>query len=124
MAEFKCEDHLKCTVKCALDISCFEIEVYAFLLKNNPATTNEIASTLERDKSSVYRALQNLIKKGLVIKEYRILRQGGYVHVYRPIPFGEFREKVMGSINEWINSLLESLNNLKKLEEENLVKIL
>ena len=124
MAEFRCEGHLKCTVKCALDVSCFEIEVYAFLLKNNPATTNEIASTLGRDKSSVYRALQNLIKKGLITKEYRILRQGGYVHVYKPIPFGEFRKKVIGSINEWINSLLESLNSLKELEEESLIRIL
>ena len=124
MAEFRCEEHLKCTFKCALDVSCFEIEIYSFLLKNNPTTAGEIAKTMGKDKSSVYRALQNLVDKGLVIQEYRILRHGGYVHVYKPVPFEDFRDKMISSINEWVNTLLRNIKEIREMEEEKLVRIL
>ncbi|MCS7119312.1 MAG: helix-turn-helix domain-containing protein [Archaeoglobaceae archaeon] len=116
--EIKCDDHLKCTLKCAFDISCFDMEVYITLLKKNPATVEEIAEILDKDKSTVYKSLQKLIEKSFVERDYRILRSGGYRYLYKPIPFEEFKKRMTKAIEIWAKSLLELIHSMEKLEKE------
>ena len=124
MPELKCEHHLRCTLKCALDLSCFEMDVYAELLKRSPISVDDLAEILGKDKSTVYKALQNLLEKGFVKREYRILRGGGYKYLYKPVPFDEFRKEMLKNLNEWVKQLVDFLDRLEKLSREELVQLL
>lgn len=124
--EFKCEDHLRCTLKCALDISCSDFEVYLALLNKNPATIEEISEQSGKDKSTVYKSLQRLLEKGLIERDYRILRSGGYRYLYKPIPFTEFKKLIIKSLEAWRKNLLETIEKLEQLDQnkiENALKI-
>jgi len=121
---FKCESHLKCTLKCAFNISCFEMEVYASLLKRPLVSVEELSEILQKDRSTVYKALQNLLDKGLVEREYRILRGGGYKYLYKPIPFEKFREEMIKNINEWARRLIDFLDEFEKMNKEEIVQML
>lgn len=124
--EFKCEEHLRCTLKCALDISCLDFEVYLALLNKNPATIEEISDYVKRDKSTVYKSIQRLLERGLIERDYRILRSGGYRYLYKPIPFPEFKKIMIKSLETWGKKLMESLASIEKMEQskiENALKI-
>lgn len=120
--EFKCDEHLKCTLKCAFDVTCFDMEVYTALLKKSPMTVEDLSEMLGKDKSTVYKSLQRLFEKGLIERDYRILRSGGYRYLYKPVPFEDFRAKMMKALEQWARSLAEFLNSLEKLEQEKFEK--
>ncbi|MEM1578386.1 MAG: helix-turn-helix domain-containing protein [Archaeoglobaceae archaeon] len=122
--ESECEKHLKCTIKCAFDIGCFDMEVYSLLLKKNPLTVDELADALGKDKSTVYKSLQKLLEKGIVERDFRILKAGGYRYLYKPIPFSEFKQKMVKAVDFWTKSLFEYLQKLEKIEKEKLEELL
>lgn len=122
--EIKCDEHLKCTLKCAFDITCFDVEVYSTLLKRGTATVEDIADTLHKDKSTVYKSLQKLLEKGLVERDYRILRSGGYRYLYKPVPFDEFKSKMVKAIENWAKSLTEFIHSIDKFEKERLESLI
>lgn len=122
--EFKCEDHLRCTLKCALDISCLDLEIYVALLKKNPASIEEISAEVGKDKSTVYKSLQKLLEKGLIERDYRILRSGGYRYLYKPIPFNEFKEQILKAIEIWSDKLKESISEIEKMDKLRVQKAL
>ncbi len=123
IVEGKCGQHLKCTLKCALDMSCFEMDVYVELLKRSPISVDDLAEVLGKDKSTVYKALQNLLEKGFVKREYRILRGGGYKYLYKPVPFEEFRKEMMKSIDSWVKELVNFLDELEEIDKNRLVEM-
>ncbi len=118
----RCEEHLRCTLKCAFDISCFEMDVYAELLKRGKASVDEIAEVLERDKSTVYKALQNLLEKGLVTREYKILRGGGYKYLYKPVSVEDLKREMSRAISRWVKELMDFLDSLEEMDREKLVQ--
>ncbi len=118
----RCEEHLRCTLKCAFDISCFEMDVYAELLKRGKASVDEIAEVLERDKSTVYKALQNLLEKGLVTREYKILRGGGYKYLYKPVSVEDLKREMSKAISRWVKELMDFLDSLEEMDREKLVQ--
>ncbi|MET1124158.1 MAG: helix-turn-helix domain-containing protein [Archaeoglobaceae archaeon] len=117
----KCDAHLKCMLKCALDVSCSDMDVYVELMKRGVASVDEIAEALRRDNSTVYKSLQNLLERGLVEREYRILRGGGYKYLYKPVPFEKFREEVVRSLQEWVRSVMSYIDELEKYTKEKLL---
>ncbi|MCQ4153850.1 MAG: ArsR family transcriptional regulator, partial [Archaeoglobi archaeon] len=124
LMEFKCDDHLRCTLKCALDLSCVDLEVYVALLKKNPSTIEEISELIGKDKSTVYKSLQKLLEKGLAERDYRILRGGGYRYLYKPVPFREFKEQMLRAVENWSRTLMESISELEKMDKARIQKAL
>jgi predicted transcriptional regulator len=122
--EFRCDDHLRCTLKCSLDLSCLDLEVYVALIKKNPATIEEVSELIGKDKSTVYKSLQKLLERGLVEREYRILRSGGYRYLYKPIPFHEFKEQMLKSLENWSKSLMEFISELEKMDKTRIQRAL
>lgn len=122
--EFKCDEHLRCTLKCAFDLSCLDLEVYVVLLKKNPASIEEISELVGKDKSTVYKSLQRLLEKGLIERDYRILRSGGYRYLYKPIPFSEFKERILKAVEAWSKKLSESIAEIEKMDKQRVQKAL
>ena len=87
--------------------------MYLALLDKSFADVDEIAKTVRKDKTTVYRALQSLTEKGLVAKEYRILRSGGYKYIYKPIPIDDLKDIVMNRVELLLKELASKMKNAK-----------
>ncbi len=73
-ASFKCED----MVKCVLGLKSLDIEAYkALLMHGPPQTAEKLGEILNRERSTAYRSLQNLIACGIVYRETRSIESGG-----------------------------------------------
>ncbi|WP_290623173.1 MULTISPECIES: helix-turn-helix domain-containing protein [unclassified Archaeoglobus] len=118
-----CEPHLKCVLKCALDISCLDMDIYLLLLKNPGNDVEFVAESLKKDESTVYKSLRNLMDKGLVKREYRILKSGGYKYLYYPVEFEEFKRIARKSIDEWFKNFESMLKSFEELEKEELIDV-
>jgi predicted transcriptional regulator len=91
------------------DFSELECKVYQILLVSGNKEAREIAEKLNKDRSTVNRALKRLLEEGFVIRRRRILRSGGHAYEYTARDPGELRTHVHGRLEEWSDSAHERL---------------
>ncbi|MBO8180720.1 MAG: winged helix-turn-helix transcriptional regulator [Archaeoglobus sp.] len=121
--EVSCSPNLKCVLKCALNISCLEMDIYLILLKNPGLDVETISKELEKDESTVYKALRNLMDRGLVRREYRILKGGGYKYLYYPRDFEEFKKIAREAMEEWFKNFDMMIRDIERVEKEEFASI-
>ena len=121
--EVSCSPNLKCVLKCALNISCLEMDIYLILLKNPGLDVETISKELEKDESTVYKALRNLMDRGLVRREYRILKGGGYKYLYYPRDFEEFKKIAREAMEEWFKNFDVMIRDIERVEKEEFASI-
>ena len=80
-----------------LDRECFTVLVAA----EGPMTVDELAEGVDRERSTVYRAVQRLLDAGLVSKEQVNYEQGGYYHVYQPVDAEAIAADMQRTLNDW-----------------------
>jgi len=97
-------------VQCAFSLNDFEVEVYRRLLEMGPSRADELAESIGRDRSTVYRSLQKLMSCGVVHRETRSIERGGYFHIYIPISKEMMREKLNRCVKDWHEGMLEMLS--------------
>lgn len=108
-ADCKCED----MAKCVLGLKELDISTYKKLLENGPMTAEQLGDLLERERSTAYRSLQNLISAGLVYRETRSIDIGGYYYEYVAIEPAKVKEMIRKTIDEWykkMNALIENFD--------------
>ncbi|MDD3041994.1 MAG: helix-turn-helix domain-containing protein [Methanosarcinaceae archaeon] len=121
-ASFRCED----MVKCVLGLKSLDIEAYKALLNHGPLTAEQLGDLLHRERSTAYRALQNLITCGLVYRETMSIESGGYYYEYVGIKPDELKTIVKKNVDEWygqMNELIEKMDDkmnalIIKMDEE------
>lgn len=118
-----CDPDLKCVLKCALNISCLDMDIYLILLKNPGTDVEFIAEALQKDESTIYKSLRNLMDRGLVKREYRILKSGGYKYLYYPIEFEEFKKIARKALDEWFRNFEAMLESFEELEKDEFASI-
>jgi predicted transcriptional regulator len=99
------------------NLSPLETDLILLLMLNskNPMTLEQVANEVNRDKSTVFRSLQKLVSLGIVTKETRTIKEGGYYHVYGVIDTGSFKietEKRVRELERGVHRIL------KKFEED------
>ncbi len=94
-------------LRCVLNLTPSEIEVYLALHQHPNVGVDELAEVIGKDRSGIYRSLQSLMEKGLVEREYRILKHGGYKYLYVPIPIENLKEKLRIELESWFQKLNE-----------------
>jgi predicted transcriptional regulator len=105
-----CED----MVKCVLGLKALDIEAYKALLEHGPLTAEKLGDLLNRERSTAYRSLQNLISCGIVYRETRSIESGGYYYKYVAIDPQELKKMVKKNVDEWyqqMNELIEKLDD-------------
>jgi len=108
-ADCKCED----MAKCVLGLKELDISTYKKLLENGPMTAEQLGDLLERERSTAYRSLQNLISAGLVYRETKSIDIGGYYYEYVAIEPSRVKEMIRKTVDEWyhkMNSLIENFD--------------
>jgi predicted transcriptional regulator len=102
------------------DLSTLETDLLITLVKGRKTMTLEqLAKQADRDKSTVFRSLQKLVTLGIISKETRTLKEGGYSHIYRAIPIEMFKLETEKRVRE----LETSLNRLMKKFENDLERM-
>jgi predicted transcriptional regulator len=100
------------------DLSPPELDILFMLIsreKEGPMTLDEIAKAMDRDRSTTFRSLQKLVSLGLLVKETKTIKDGGYFHVYSAVDRETFKRETERKVKE----LQKSLDRLlKKFESD------
>jgi predicted transcriptional regulator len=73
----------------------------ALVSTDEPLTVDEVAETVDRERSTAYRAVQRLLQAGFIQKEQVNYDQGGYYHVYRPTDPENIADNMQRLLNDW-----------------------
>lgn len=100
------------------DLSAPELDILFMLISREneePMTLDEVAKEMDRDRSTTFRSLQKLVSLGLVVKETKTIKDGGYFHVYSAVDGETFKRETERRVKE----LQKSLDRLlKKFESD------
>ncbi|MFA9516700.1 helix-turn-helix domain-containing protein [Halopenitus sp. H-Gu1] len=96
--DMECEGLLECFHGLKqLDQECFRALVDA----EEPLTVDEVAETVDRERSTAYRAIQRLLQTGFIQKDQVNYDQGGYYHVYSPTDPSKIADDLQRMLNDW-----------------------
>jgi len=96
-------------LSCVFGIQDHESRTYLVLREYPGSTVEELATTLERDRSNVNRSLSTLREKGLVDRERRLLDSGGYVYQYTAVDIETAKRMLHDSLDEWAEAVHDSI---------------
>ncbi len=99
-----CQDLLTCLY----NLKPIDLEILSAVAKNPQTTLDQIATTVQRDRSSVHRCLAKLVTANLVVKQSKTLKGGGYYHAYTMVE----PDKIKAHAKERVKEITDSLNNL------------
>ena len=96
--DMECEGLLECLHGLKnLDKQCYQVLVET----DEPLTVDEVAEEVDRERSTVYRAIQRLLQAELVQKDQVNYDQGGYYHVYYPTDPEVVTDQMQRILNDW-----------------------
>jgi predicted transcriptional regulator len=112
-----CED----VFTCLYNLTSSDIQILTILLtkKHEALTLEYIAKQVDRDKGTVFRSLQKLVGLGFCTKQTRILKQGGYYHVYSGVNIITIEKNV----DERISNIQGSLHRVRRKFKADIKKI-
>ena len=98
------------------DLAPLELELLLILNRiNKPVTLDEISREADRDRTTVFRSLQKLVKAGICNKETKTTKERGYSHLYSAIDIETFKLETQKRVNE----LKDGLDRiLRKFEQD------
>ena len=114
--DMNCEGLLECFHGLKeLDKECYQSLVTAA----EPLTVDEIAETVNRERSTAYRAVQRLLQTGFIQKDQINYDQGGYYHVYRPTDPSKIAGQMQRMLNDWYAKMGQLIQEFEtKYEDE------
>ena len=96
--DMECEGLLECIHGLKqLDKECFR----AIVESDEALTIDEIADSVDRERSTAYRSIQRLLQSGFIQKEQVNYEQGGYYHVYYPTDPTQVASDMQRMLNDW-----------------------
>ncbi|MFW5898473.1 MAG: helix-turn-helix domain-containing protein [Candidatus Saliniplasma sp.] len=99
-------------LECLFDLSKLDKRVLNILNEGGEYRSKDLAEELEKDQSTVYRSLENLVRCGLVYKEKRTIRKGGYYFLYSSRPIDKIREEAEECLEDWYSKIRSSIEDL------------
>ena len=113
--------------RCILGLNEIESNVFTYLLKNDNVITMELTQILDKDRSSIQRALQELLdlrvikRYSLSLKEYCELKgiednnKRGYLYVYKAKDLNNVKVQFRDLLDKWYSSMVNYIDNLDNL---------
>ncbi len=98
---------------CLYNLKPIDLEILLAVAKNPQATLDQIATTVQRDRSSVHRCLAKLVTANLVVKQSKTLKGGGYYHAYTMVEPDLIKEHAKARVKEITASLNSLIDNFE-----------
>jgi len=91
-------------LSCLYNLKAIDLDVFLEVAKNENSTLTQLAELAHRDRSSIHRCLSKLVSAGLVHKQSKTIKGGGYYHVYSST-------QRVKEIKESLESLIENFES-------------
>ncbi len=103
MITFACKRiEKKDLIKCSFELNKTEYNVLIFLLNAKELlNVSEIAHKMDLERTTVQKAVKNLVDKNLVRKLQKNLEKGGYMYLYKANEKNEIKQKMKKIIHNW-----------------------
>jgi predicted transcriptional regulator len=85
------------------------VATYVALLEESGQTTQQLAERFDRDRSNVNRWLSELHEAGLIFRNRRIPKSGGFFYEYYPIPDSLREEVLIDAIEQWKTTAIDAI---------------
>jgi predicted transcriptional regulator len=92
-------------MQCMMNLGELEMDILKRLVKNGPLRSEDLTRQIKKDKSIIHRGLQRLMSCGMVIREKRTIRQGGYFFVYSALPIEHVQDKMKECIDRMYTNM-------------------
>ncbi len=113
--DMACEGLLECFHGLKeLDKECFR----ALVETEESLTVDEIAAQVDRERSTVYRAIQRLMQAGFVQKDQVNYEEGGYYHVYYPTDADQIADEMQQLLNAWYAQMGQLIGEFREKYEQ------
>lgn len=104
------------------DLSSTDLAICRALMTEDEATAKDLAAELSLDRTTVNRRLNHLVDLGIVEKRPRVLKQGGQVNQYSPVPLDEVHRRLQLGLYRWLADAEAVLDELHREKLELLVR--
>jgi len=114
MIEFSCKKISKeDLIKCTFALNKTEYNLLIFLLqKEKKYTTIQISELMELDRTTIQKAIKNLVDKELVKKTQKNISGGGYTFLYLIGDKTEIKDKIKEVIQKWCKGVEDAISEL------------
>lgn len=109
--EIVCEEPLDCI----FGLKKLDILVYKSLVSKGPMKIDDLGKHIDREQSTIYRALQTLMNHKLVFREMKTIKNGGYFYIYTATAPEKVSRSMQKHVDEWYKKMT---GILKKFTEE------
>ena len=100
-------------MRCSFDLNKTEYHILIFLLKDDKVyTILQISKVMKLERTTVQKAVANLVEKGLVKRTQKNLSRGGYIFLYKPNNKGEIKSKMKEVTYKWYKNVEEAIDRL------------
>ena len=100
-------------IQCIFELNKLDIKVYKTLKETGETRANILAKKLNKDRSTIYRSLQKLTCSGLITKNTKTIKSGGYYHTYQCNDIKEVKENLEQCINNWYTKMKNTIEELE-----------
>ena len=95
--------------ECLFGLKPVHVKIYFFILRHK-RTTKEIASHVDRDRTTTVRLLQAMEKQGILEKEIEVLPYGGVRNTYLGIPQDEIKDRLLSTVKAVESAVTKLVN--------------
>ena len=100
-------------MRCSFNLNKTEYKLLVFMLRYNKAiAVSQISKCMKLERTTIQKAIKNLLKKNLVTRVQKNLPRGGYVFLYWPNKKDEIKNKMKEITYKWYKSVEEAIDGL------------
>lgn len=119
------EGYLQQDMECARLLECFhglkdlDRSVFDELASaDEPLTVDEVATRVDRERSTAYRSIRRLVDAGFVEKQQINYDQGGYYHVFQLTDPDEVATRLQRMLNDWYAEMGQLIDQYREQYDE------
>lgn len=107
ITSFSCKEiRLEEIIRCAFELNVTEYRVLTYLMENDEKfNTAQIFGEMDLDRTTVQKALTELMNKNLAFRTQSNLKNGGYTFLYQVKDKEKIKETARERIDNWCNSV-------------------
>lgn len=113
MIFFACKNiDFKELLQCSFNLNKTEYDLFVFLLdKEENLCVSTIAKILNKDRTTIQKAMKKLLSQDLVLKYQVNLETGGYTFLYKIKNKDFIRNKMLEIVESWHKQVVNSINH-------------
>jgi len=96
-------------LRCSFGLSQPEFTILKILLSKGEKSVEELAELLEKDRTTVQRAIKPLLAKGLVKRRQYNLESGGYQYYYQPQDKEAVKKRIQEHFDHFSRTVREEI---------------